>query len=44
MEARWEPGTVYNYYINLQPSRVAITVRVTEWDQQELVVDDITFD
>ena len=44
VEARWEPGKVYNYYINLQPSRVAITVRVTEWDQQELVVDDITFD
>lgn len=44
VEARWEPGKVYNYYINLQPSRVAITVRVTDWDQQELVVDDITFD
>lgn len=44
VEALWEPGKVYNYFINLQPSRVAITVRVTDWDEQSLVVDDITFD
>ena len=41
--AVWEPGKVYNYYINLQPSRVAINVTVTDWDQQTLIVDDIIF-
>lgn len=45
VEARWEPGKVYTYYINLKPSRVAITVHVTPWDTQNLVVDnDIIFD
>lgn len=45
VEARWEPGKVYTYYINLKPSRVAITVHVTPWDTETLVVDDsITFD
>ena len=43
MAAVWEPGKVYNYYINLQPSRVAINVVVTDWDEQTLVVDDIIF-
>lgn len=41
--AVWEPGKVYNYYINLQPSRVSINVTVTDWDVQTLVVDDIIF-
>ena len=41
--ATWEPGKVYNYYINLQPSRVNINVTVTDWDVQTLVVDDIIF-
>lgn len=41
--AVWEPGKVYNYYINLQPSRLVINVTVTDWDEQTLVVDDIIF-
>lgn len=44
VEARWEPGKIYTYYINLQPSTVAITVHVTPWDEETLVVDDIIFD
>jgi len=44
VEARWEPGRVYTYYINLRPSTVAITVHVTPWDEETLVVDDIIFD
>jgi len=45
LEAQWEPGKVYTYYINLKPSRVAITVHVTPWDEQDLSVDgEITFD
>lgn len=44
VEAVWEPGKVYNYYINLQPSRVAITVHVTDWEEKTLVVNDLTFD
>ena len=43
--ANWEPGKVYNYYINLKPSRVALTVHVTAWDPEQLVIDErIVFD
>ncbi len=42
-EARWEPGKVYTYYINLQPSRVSIDVHVTPWDSSVVAVDDIIF-
>lgn len=43
--ANWEPGKVYTYYINLKPSRVAITVHVTPWDNETLLIDDsIIFD
>ena len=43
VEAVWEPGKVYNYYINLQPSRVTIDVHVTDWDETTLVAVDIIF-
>ena len=43
--ATWEPGKVYTYYINLKPSRVALTVHVTPWDSETLVIDDnVVFD
>lgn len=45
VRADWEPGKVYTYYINLKPSRVAITVHVTEWDAEKLVIDEsVIFD
>lgn len=43
--ATWEPGKVYTYYINLKPSRVALTVHVTPWDSETLVIDEnVVFD
>ena len=43
--ATWEPGKVYTYYINLKPSRVNLTVHVTPWDSETLVIEDrVVFD
>lgn len=40
----WEPGKMYTYYIQIQPSNASITVKVTPWDSYYVAVDDINFD
>ena len=39
----WEPGKMYTYYIQIQPSTAAITVKVTDWDSYFVGVDDLIF-
>lgn len=39
----WEPGKMYTYYIQIQPSAAAITVKVTDWDSYFVGVDDLIF-
>lgn len=39
----WEPGKMYTYYVQIQPSKAYIEVEVTPWDEYYLGVDDISF-
>ena len=39
----WEPGKMYTYYVQIQPSTAAITVKVTDWDSYFVGVDDLIF-
>lgn len=40
---RWEPGKMYTYKVQIQPSKAYIEVEVRPWDEYYLGVDDITF-
>lgn len=39
----WEPGKVYNYYIQIQPGKINITVVTSEWDPYYVAADDLVF-
>ena len=39
----WEPGKLYTYKVQIQPSRAYIEVEVKPWDEYYLGVDDISF-
>lgn len=39
----WEPGKMYTYYVQIQPSKAYIEVEVSPWDEYFLGVDDISF-
>jgi len=40
---KWEPGKMYTYLVQIQPSKAYIEVQVTPWDEYYLGVDDISF-
>ena len=40
---RWEPGKMYTYKVQIQPSKAYIEVEVRPWDEYYLGVDDIAF-
>ena len=40
---RWEPGKLYTYKVQIQPSKAFIEVEVKPWDEYYLGVDDIAF-
>lgn len=42
-DAVWEAGKVYNYYILIQPSKVAISLVVVPWEKRYIAVDDLIF-
>lgn len=39
----WEPGKLYTYKVQIQPSKAYIEVEVQPWDEYYLGVDDISF-
>lgn len=39
----WEPGKVYTYYIQIQPSDATVTLVATPWESSFAAVDDISF-
>ena len=39
----WEPGKLYTYKVQIQPSKAYIEVEVMPWDEYYLGVDDISF-
>lgn len=40
---KWEPGKIYTYKVQIQPSTAYIEVEVKSWDEYYLSVDDISF-
>lgn len=40
---QWEPGKLYTYRVQIQPSKAYIELEVMPWDEYYLGVDDISF-
>ena len=43
VDAVWEAGKKYTYYIQIQPSGASIKVYATDWDSYKVAVEDLMF-